>query len=177
MEFSRQVEILRHSGLVHAEWYRQTYPDVAELGIQPVVHYLRYGAAMGRDPGKSFSTRDYLRAYPDVARAGINPLLHYVLHGRAEGRQMRPDATAIGLRAVDEARRRLLGMGFTAGPLADLARLAAPGEAPAQRAAARLELALWEMRRKSPEAFAAALDHLDQARAATGEADLLAPLN
>jgi O-antigen biosynthesis protein len=60
------------------DWYLATYPDVARAGLDPLSHYLEHGAAEGRDPGPSFSTRGYLRSYPDVAALGVNPLLHYV---------------------------------------------------------------------------------------------------
>ncbi len=69
------------------DWYLATYPDVAATGLDPLSHYLEYGAAEGRDPGLTFSTRGYLQSYPDVAALGVNPLLHYVQFGRAEGRK------------------------------------------------------------------------------------------
>jgi hypothetical protein len=62
------------------------YPDVAEVGIDPVEHYLFHGARELRDPGPSFSTAGYLALYPDVGEAGQNPLVHYLAFGRAEGR-------------------------------------------------------------------------------------------
>jgi SAM-dependent methyltransferase len=77
---------LRASGLLDADWYRARYPDVAASGMDPALHYLRYGAAEGRDPSPGFDTRGYLARYPDVARQALNPLLHYVRHGAAEGR-------------------------------------------------------------------------------------------
>jgi len=62
---------------------------VAEAGINPIAHYLRYGAAEGRNPSLNFDTALYLAANPDVAAANINPLLHYIRYGRAEGRPPR----------------------------------------------------------------------------------------
>lgn len=78
------------SGLFDAEWYLEQYPDVAAAGVHPVEHYLRHGAAEGRDPSQHFSSRGYLRAYEDVARAGVNPLLHFLSSGKAEGRSQKP---------------------------------------------------------------------------------------
>jgi hypothetical protein len=75
--------------LFDAAWYLVTYPDVAAAGVNPLEHYLRHGAAEGRDPGPLFSTRWYLEAYPDVAAAGVNPLEHYLRRGAAEGRRAR----------------------------------------------------------------------------------------
>lgn len=73
-----------------SDWYLETYPDVAAAGRDPPSHYLSNGAAEGRDPGPSFSTRGYLAQNPDVAALGLNPLLHYVQFGRAEGRKIAP---------------------------------------------------------------------------------------
>ena len=41
---------LRRSGFFDAEWYRAQNDDVAEAGLDPVVHYLMHGAAEGRAP-------------------------------------------------------------------------------------------------------------------------------
>lgn len=72
--------------LFDPDWYLRTYPDVAAAGVDPLRHYLQFGAAEGRDPSPLFCTRWYLDTYPDVAQAGINPLQHYLSHGAAEGR-------------------------------------------------------------------------------------------
>lgn len=37
-----------------AEWYLATYPDVALVGMDPALHYLHYGRAMGRAPSAAF---------------------------------------------------------------------------------------------------------------------------
>lgn len=74
------------SGLFDLEWYKAQYPDVETAKIDPVLHYLRYGAVEGRDPGPHFSSRSYLRDNPDVAKSGMNPLLHYLRYGANEGR-------------------------------------------------------------------------------------------
>ena len=87
-QLEERVNILSRSPLFDAQWYVTTYPDVAVSGIDPVRHYLQYGAVENRDPGPGFSTEAYLVAHPDVAAAGENPLLHYVLHGEKEGRSV-----------------------------------------------------------------------------------------
>jgi glycosyltransferase involved in cell wall biosynthesis len=75
------------SGLFSADWYLARNPDVAAAGIDPLRHYIQYGAGEGRDPGPDFCTSAYLDRYSDVAEAGINPLLHYIRYGRHEGRK------------------------------------------------------------------------------------------
>lgn len=82
-----KIDALRASGLFDERWYLERYPDVAQRAVDPVEHYLRYGANEGRDPGPQFNTRWYLGANPDVAASGMNPLLHYVRFGKEEGRQ------------------------------------------------------------------------------------------
>lgn len=84
------AKVIGGSGLFDASWYLETYPDVAARGVDPVRHYVRYGAREGRDPNRLFSSSWYLANYPDVAQSGLNPLAHYVLHGAAEGRNPGP---------------------------------------------------------------------------------------
>lgn len=81
---------LEAAGLFVAEWYRRTYPDVAESGLSPREHFLRFGLAEGRAPGPRFSPADYLAANPDVAEANSNALVHYLNWGQQEGRALAP---------------------------------------------------------------------------------------
>ena len=60
---------------------------MADKNIDPIVHYLNFGAAEHRNPGPEFDTRWYLSSYPDVAEVNMNPALHYSLYGKNEGRQ------------------------------------------------------------------------------------------
>lgn len=85
-----EIHILRQSGQFDEAWYLATYPDVAALGIDPIVHYLWLGARLGRDPSPDFSTQAYLETYFDVAAVGCNPFVHYVSVGRFEGRVAAP---------------------------------------------------------------------------------------
>jgi len=89
--FERSV--LLESGLFEPAWYLQRYPDVAEDGADPALHYLRHGAAEGRDPGQDFSTANYFHDHPDVAKARLNPVVHYALYGHGEGRRVRRPAS------------------------------------------------------------------------------------
>jgi hypothetical protein len=80
--------LLRRSKLFDAGWYLTKYQDVRNRKLDPVRHYLRYGANEGRDPGPAFSTKGYIARNPDVQAAGINPLVHYLVYGRKEGRSI-----------------------------------------------------------------------------------------
>lgn len=69
-----------------AEFYLRTYPDIVDLKVSPLAHFLGQGWKEGRDPSPGFSTKGYLVRNPDVAAAGVNPLLHFLSNGLAEGR-------------------------------------------------------------------------------------------
>ena len=84
---ARQAYDIRRSGLFDTGWYLERYADVAAAGIDPVLHYVRFGVKEGRDPAPWFSTNAYLQAYPDVAASGVNPFYHYIRYGYAEGRR------------------------------------------------------------------------------------------
>ena len=80
------AEVVRRSVLFDRTWYNATYVDVAAAGVDPAEHYVRFGAAEGREPSPWFSGKAYLEKNPDVAATRANPLLHYIEHGYAEGR-------------------------------------------------------------------------------------------
>lgn len=84
------ASLIYTSDLFDANWYLETYKDVAAVGIDPVQHYLSAGASEGRNPSSRFDGNWYLQRYPDVAETGMNPLLHYIKHGREEGRSISP---------------------------------------------------------------------------------------
>ncbi len=90
----RELSAVRSSPLFDGPYYLREYPDVAAAGMDPAVHYLRFGAAEGRDPGPDFSTVGYQVRNPDVISAGVNPLLHYIRHGQAEGRTWGPSPSS-----------------------------------------------------------------------------------
>jgi hypothetical protein len=70
---SRAARIIRASGLFDAAWYLEAYPDVAVREVDPLEHYIRYGAREGRDPNRLFSSSWYLASNPDVTESGLNP--------------------------------------------------------------------------------------------------------
>ena len=41
-------DLIAASGYFDVDWYLRRYPDVAASGFDPIVHYLRHGAAEGR---------------------------------------------------------------------------------------------------------------------------------
>ncbi len=158
---------LRQTRQLHSNWYRARYPDVAALGMDPAEHYLKYGAMLGRNPGKNFDTRFYLAQNPDAAQSGMNPLLHYAEHGAPQGFRARPanaDPFQAARKRIDIIRGKLLSLGFTDRPLAELTEIATEDDNPAARALAARELALWHMRARTGEGYRTALAHIAAAR-------------
>ncbi|QUS36327.1 glycosyltransferase family 2 protein [Falsirhodobacter algicola] len=159
---TEQLQMIRASELMDPDWYRETYRDVALLRLDPAVHYFDHGAAMGRNPGKAFDTKYYLRNAPGAAESGLNPLVHHILSGQTSATK---PPRAAGLRHMATLRTKLLSLGFTEPPLTDLRNAVQHAKVPDTRALASRELAMWEMRQKSQEGYAAALTHLAAARA------------
>src|SRR6516164_8469429 len=87
------VDYLRRGGeagcnphpLFDTTFYRSQNPDVAQAGIDPLLHYLASGALEGRDPHLLFDTDWYLQQNPDLAASGVNPLVDYLCRGRELG--------------------------------------------------------------------------------------------
>ena len=76
--------IIKQSGLFDEKYYLLTYEDVRKVDIDPIMHYIKYGAKEGRNPNADFDTNFYLESNPDVREKGINPLIHYILYGKRE---------------------------------------------------------------------------------------------
>jgi hypothetical protein len=51
----RQAVLLKRSGLFDAEWYVREYADVASAGIDPLRHYIEFGAREGRAPNAALA--------------------------------------------------------------------------------------------------------------------------
>ncbi len=80
--------LIRKSKYFDSAWYLSQNPDVAARGMDPIEHYVRFGALEERDPGPTFSTMRYIAFNPDVAASGLNPLVHYLRHGQKENRRI-----------------------------------------------------------------------------------------
>jgi hypothetical protein len=79
-------DLLEQSRLFDRTFYLTQYLDVARAGVDPIDHYLEWGANEGRRPHPNFDGNWYLRHNPDVALAGLNPLVYHLRYGAAEGR-------------------------------------------------------------------------------------------
>ena len=74
----RQAEIvfIEKSGEFDAEYYLSQYPDVAKSGINPIAHYVYFGAIEGRNPNTIFSTSEYRKN--GASPQEVNPFVDYL---------------------------------------------------------------------------------------------------
>tara|TARA_R110002096_G_scaffold282529_2_gene476510 strand:+ start:6933 stop:8240 length:1308 start_codon:yes stop_codon:yes gene_type:complete len=68
---------LAASKLFDTAFYLKTYPDLASLKIDPLLHYVIYGALEGRNPSAQFNTVNYYMKFPQLIDEGQCPLLHH----------------------------------------------------------------------------------------------------
>lgn len=87
----KHYELISKSNLLNKKWYLEKYKDVSLLGMDPIEHYLKYGAYMGRDPSTNFSAAFYKENFLDK-KSNENPLLHYIQVGKRKGYKIRPNA-------------------------------------------------------------------------------------
>ncbi len=74
--------------LFDADYYRESYPDVAASGTNPLWHFVLRGAFEGRNPHPLFDANFYLSQSPKPG--DINALCDYLQRGDAEGRRPHP---------------------------------------------------------------------------------------
>jgi hypothetical protein len=85
--------------LLRPVWYRKTYPDVADAGLDAATHYAQWGRIEGRLP---CAETDLMRglglidpgtvalAMADVVAAGADPVAHFCAKGWRERRRPNP---------------------------------------------------------------------------------------
>lgn len=70
------LQIIENSGEFDAEYYCKSYPDVAKSGINPIAHYVYFGADENRNPNPNFQTKLY-REQAGVPKKN-NPFAFYL---------------------------------------------------------------------------------------------------
>jgi ADP-heptose:LPS heptosyltransferase/GT2 family glycosyltransferase len=91
-----EYELLAKSGLFDDEYYLRVYPDVADLNIDPLMHYLEWGCHERRDPGAYFDTSHYLSQCKALGEMPANALFHYLTVGVKRGLTPTPHGQPIG---------------------------------------------------------------------------------
>lgn len=74
--------------LIDPNHYGAMYPDVAALGAQRALHFMRHGDRECRQPSSSFDAWFYRTTY--LPAAATRPFHHFVSVGRGKGHQPRP---------------------------------------------------------------------------------------
>ncbi|MDR3617279.1 MAG: glycoside hydrolase family 99-like domain-containing protein [Candidatus Obscuribacterales bacterium] len=77
MDTNTRAKILETPGLFDAQWYLNSYPDVANKGMDPLEHFFQVGAFEGRNPSPVFDTKWYAEQ-AGFSYAQENGLLHYM---------------------------------------------------------------------------------------------------
>ncbi len=77
--------LLHRSPYFDSRYYLRLYPDVAESGIDPILHYLRDGYKEFRQPGELFDVQYYHKTLPELVDQDKNPLLHFLRTGYRQG--------------------------------------------------------------------------------------------
>lgn len=165
MDIKDQISTIRKAKAFHKTYYLSQYPDVAQLDIEPIEHYLHYGVHLGRNPRKGFNTSFYTSQYPDVAESGLNPLIHYITVGEQEGRRaapIQPGSLQSAMKKIRLLRRKMQTLGFEEQPLRDLREDMETNSNLILRDCAALELAIYSFRQNSVEGYEEALSLLSR---------------
>ena len=95
LEIRRVPDVVRDallaSGTFDRDYYLLQYPDVLDSGLEPIDHYLKYGARERRNPNAVFDARYYLANNSDVSSSRMNPLYHFCEYGWRQLRNPNPE--------------------------------------------------------------------------------------
>lgn len=76
--YQESYDKIMESGLFDKNYYLNAYPHVKESGMDPLIHYLFYGARENKFPSPTFNLKRYLQEYPEIEKNNLNPLIHYI---------------------------------------------------------------------------------------------------
>jgi len=88
LRYRKWKKTIEKSGLFDSVYYLFTYPDIRQIDIDPITHYIKYGSKEGRNPSAEFNTNFYLKNNIDIDETELNPLVHYILFGQYESRKI-----------------------------------------------------------------------------------------
>lgn len=79
----REFNKIKKSQKFDEDWYLREYPEVKKLEMNPILHYLEFGAHLGFNPNETFDTNWYFKTYVEPNK--INPFFHYLNKGKKSG--------------------------------------------------------------------------------------------
>lgn len=86
---ARDGSLVSPHPLFDSKWYMEHYSSDVPRGMDPLLHFICFGARLGFDPHPLFSTPYYRARYNDIDPE-TNPLSHYIARGASEGRDPHP---------------------------------------------------------------------------------------
>src|SRR5258706_6325493 len=86
-QLRKDYRLIVQYGAFNRSWYLKKNPDVRRARIDPLVHYLRTGAADGLDPSSRFNTNRYLSENPAARALGVNALAHFLRSVESQNQQ------------------------------------------------------------------------------------------
>ncbi|MGR5342246.1 glycosyltransferase [Vibrio astriarenae] len=75
-EYERAYRIISSSNMFDSDYYLSRYLDVKKHNVDPISHFIRYGAKENRWPNDVFDTKLYKKTHS--LKDSVNPLLHYI---------------------------------------------------------------------------------------------------
>jgi glycosyltransferase involved in cell wall biosynthesis len=72
-----QAALVRKSGMFDKRYYTKRVGDTG--GLDPALHFVRYGAVALINPQAKFDIRAYYEKYPELWASGLNPIVHRLL--------------------------------------------------------------------------------------------------
>ena len=71
--------VLAPNAFIDPKWYLDHYPDVADAGANPFLHYIEFGWKENRSSGPNFNASVYLSIRPEASEGGKNePIPYYI---------------------------------------------------------------------------------------------------
>ena len=78
MQSKRLRRLIASSGLFDARWYSQRYQDAPSDSKRALDDFIKFGLALGRDPGPNFSVSAYMRAHPEAVKDPRGAFVHFL---------------------------------------------------------------------------------------------------
>ena len=60
LKYKKWKKLIEKSGLFDVKYYLFTYPDIRAGDINPVMHYIQFGAQEGRNPSAQFNSYNFV---------------------------------------------------------------------------------------------------------------------
>ena len=76
--YQESYDKIIESGLFDKNYYLNAYPHIKNSGMDPLFHYLFYGAREYKVPSPTFNLKRYLQENPEIEKNNLNPLIHYI---------------------------------------------------------------------------------------------------